>query len=121
MILVTFYNALDGAFCLQMEGHAGGGRKGRDLICAGASTLAHTLGEAVQLMERVGMLACPAHVQVQAGEAEIVALPRPEYLEEAALVFWTVQVGLSRLAEAYPRNVQLEGSIRLEQKGVEEE
>lgn len=116
MISVRFFTGADGGFHLRMRGHAGAGPKGRDLVCAGASTLAFALGRAAEHLEAAGLLSAPARVRLREGEAEISALPRQEFRQETALVFWTVQVGMHELAAAHPARVVLDGVIRLEEE-----
>ena len=67
MIKVQYWNGADGSRNLQMQGHAGAAPRGQDLVCAGASTLALTLGRAAALMEEEEMLARPALVRLEAG------------------------------------------------------
>ena len=108
MIKVQYWNGADGSRNLQMQGHAGAAPKGQDLVCAGASTLALTLGRAAALMEEE-MLARPALVRLEAGDTAISVLPRREWAASADAIFWTILLGLSRLAQAYPQYVQLKG------------
>lgn len=108
MIKVQYWNGADGSRNLQMQGHAGAAPKGQDLVCAGASTLALTLGRAATLMEEE-MLARPALVRLEAGDTAISVLPRREWASSADAIFWTILLGLSRLAQAYPQYVQLKG------------
>lgn len=108
MIKVQYWNGADGSRNLQMQGHAGAAPKGQDLVCAGASTLALTLGRAAALMEEE-MLARPALVRLEAGDTAISVLPRREWASSADAIFWTILLGLSRLAQAYPQYVQLKG------------
>lgn len=108
MIKVQYWNGADGSRNLQMQGHAGAAPKGQDLVCAGASTLALTLGRAAALMEEE-MLARPALVRLEVGDTAISVLPRREWASSADAIFWTILLGLSRLAQAYPQYVQLKG------------
>lgn len=116
MVFVRFFTVLDGAMCLEVRGHAGAGRRGRDPVCAGVSTVCRGLGHAAQLLGEAGMLAQPPRVRMERGWAEIAALPCPAYRTETALVFWTAEVALHALAESYPKNVTLEGVIQLERR-----
>ena len=109
MIKVQYWNGADGSRNLQMQGHAGAAPKGQDLVCAGASTLALTLGRAAALMEEEGMLARPGLVRLEAGVTAISVLPREDWVAVVDIVFWTILLGLSRLAQAYPQYVQLKG------------
>ena len=109
MIKVQYWNGADGSRNLQMQGHAGAAPKGQDWVCAGASTLALTLGRAAALMEEEEMLARPALVRLEVGDTAISVLPRREWASSADAIFWTILLGLSRLAQAYPQYVQLKG------------
>lgn len=109
MIKVQYWNGADGSRNLQMQGHAGAAPKGQDLVCAGASTLALTLGRAAALMEEEEMLARPALVRLEAGDTAISVLPREDWVAVVDIVFWTILLGLSRLAQAYPQYVHLKG------------
>lgn len=109
MVVVRYWNGADGSRNLRMQGHAGAAPRGQDLVCAGASTLALTLGKAATLMEEEEMLARPALVRLEAGDTAISVLPRREWAASADAVFWTILLGLSRLAKAYPQYVQLKG------------
>lgn len=109
MIEVQYWNGADGSRNLQMQGHAGSAPRGQDLICAAVSTLALTLGRAAALMEEEEMLARPALVRLEAGDTAISVLPRREWAASADAIFWTILLGLSRLAQAYPQYVQLKG------------
>ena len=48
------YNVKD--FTVSIDGHSGSAEKGRDLICAAVSALAHTLEANLQQLESVGAL-----------------------------------------------------------------
>lgn len=85
MIKVQYWNGADGSRNLQMQGHAGAAPKGQDLVCAGASTLALTLGRAAVLMEEEEMLARPALVRLEAGDTAISVLPRREWASSAEI------------------------------------
>ena len=99
---------------LQMAGHAGAGLKGADLVCAGASTLACTLAAAVERMYEQQMLKRCPRVELEEGKADIIAVPKPRFRQEAMMVFWTVQTGIGALAEAFPGNVRVEEALRIQ-------
>ena len=109
MITVRFWDGADGSINLRMHGHAGAGRKGRDLICAGASTLALALAEGMKFCQEEEMLARPAQVQLEEGLAEITVLPKQEWAIAVWSMSLTVRLGLQRLAKAYPQYVQMKG------------
>lgn len=113
MIHTKCYCGGDGSLHLQMAGHAGAGVKGADLVCAGASALACTLGAAVERMYEQQMLSRCPRVELGEGSADIIAVPKPRFRQETMMVFWTIQTGLGALAEAFPGNVSLEEAMRV--------
>ena len=82
--------------------------------CAGVSTLAQTLAQAVERLYYQGMLRRCPRVELCEGNAEIIAQPKQAFRTEAAMVFWTVQNGIAALAESFPENVMLEEAMRMQ-------
>ena len=113
MILSKFYTAADGSLHMKTAGHAGAAPKGQDLVCAGVSTLAETLAQAVERLYYQGMLRRCPRVELEEGRAEIIAQPKARFYKEAAMVFWTVQNGMGALAAGFPGNVKLEEALRV--------
>lgn len=112
MIQAKFYCGGDGSLHMQAVGHAGAGPKGQDLVCAGVSTLAETLAQAVERLYFQGMLRRCPKVELYEGNAEIIAVPKERLHREVAMVFWTVQNGIAELAASFPGNVSLEEALR---------
>ena len=112
MILAKFYCGGDGSLHMQALGHAGAGPRGQDLVCAGVSTLAETLAQAVERLYHQGMLRRCPRVELYEGNAEIIAQPKARFRKETAMVFWTVQNGIAELASGFPGNVKLEETMR---------
>lgn len=108
-----FYNEIDEGVHLLLEGHAGGGPKGKDLVCAAVSALTYTLGEAVERMNQHGMLLCEPKVETAHGMAEIVAVPRKEFMQEVLLTYWVIEAGLHALGRNYPQSVRIEETIKV--------
>lgn len=98
---------------MTLRGHAGAGPKGQDLVCAGASALACTLGRAVERLYEQSMLRRCPRVELYQGNAEVIAVPKERFDRECAMVFWTVQNGIGELAASFPENVRLEEALRL--------
>jgi len=109
MVIVQYWNGEDGSRNLQMQGHAGSAPRGQNLVCAAASTLALTLSRAAARMEAEEMLERPAQVKLEVGDTAISVLPREDWVAVVDIVFWTILLGLSRLAQVYPQYVQLKG------------
>lgn len=108
-----FYNEIDEGVHLLLEGHAGGGAKGQDLVCAAVSALTYTLGEALERMHQHRMLLHEPKVETAPGMAEIVAIPRQEFMQEVLLAYWVIEAGLHALGRNYPKSVKIEETIKV--------
>ena len=86
---------------LTVEGHAGSGEPGRDLICASASILALTLGANVGHMADSGCVTEPI-VKLEEGNAEISCKAKARYRESVRQTFMSVCVGFEILATKWP-------------------
>lgn len=89
---------------LEIHGHAGHGKKGKDIVCSAISTLFYTLGEA--LYESIDMLEEAPIFKDEEGEGYIRCTPKEEYEGNIARTYWTVLVGMQMIAEQYPKNVK---------------
>jgi uncharacterized protein YsxB (DUF464 family) len=87
-----------------MEGHAGSGEKGHDLVCAGASILACTLASLVKSMDE-GVQVHSSSVELTDGGALISCEPTEDHFHSVRLMFDTICAGLDILAHEYPDNV----------------
>ena len=88
---------------LMVNGHAGHGKKGKDIVCAAISTLFYTLGEA--LWQSSEMLHEEPLIKDEEGDGYIVCNPKEEYEGNIARTYWTILVGMQAMAEQYPKNV----------------
>lgn len=119
MIRTKFYIIEpEGSIHMVMQGHAGSAPRGQDLICAGCSTLACTLGEAVEQLYLQGMLRRYPRVEITEGKAEVIALPKPTFFQEVMMLFWMAETGISLLNRNYPDNVLLEEAMKINRKGA---
>lgn len=100
---------------LVLNGHAGAGPEGHDLVCAGVSALAGALGSAVERMGRNGMLVEIPRVYLFKGYAFIAAEPKEEWMDAVMMAYWTIQNGIVELAEQYPENIELLQVLHVEQ------
>lgn len=114
MVEAKFYRGGEGSLHMVLCGHAGAGPKGQDLVCAGVSALACTLGRAVERLYEQGMLRRVPRVELYEGGAEVIAVPKRRFCREGAMVFWTVQNGIAELAQSFPENVGLTETLRVE-------
>lgn len=104
MIRVRYY---PGEMRLRMDGHAGAGERGQDIVCAGASALMFTLIGAAEDVPEYGM-----HAQINEKEAsvEVRCYPDDKHEKRCRYLFDTIALGLGMLAEKYPDNIVIGGS-----------
>lgn len=88
---------------MEIKGHAGYGKKGKDIVCSAVSALFYTLGET--LWQSASMLHEEPLVKEEDGEGYIVCHPKEEYEGNIATIYMTVVIGLQMIAEQYPKNV----------------
>ena len=87
-----------------VEGHAGSGPEGHDLVCAAVSALALTLAGNVSYMEAQeavhGVI-----MKLDEGNAEIQCTPYRRYKDSVEQIFRSICVGFDLLATKYPENI----------------
>lgn len=88
---------------LAVNGHAGAGPKGRDLVCAAVSVLVETLGSWV--LENPEDVVKESRVMLEEGYALIEAAAWKNKLPALTERFGLVEYGLKKLAEQYPEYV----------------
>ena len=91
---------------LKIQGHAGHGKKGKDIVCSAISTLFYTLGEA--LWQSADMLLEEPLIKDEEGDGYLVCHPKEEYEGNIARTYWTILVGMQMVAEQYPKHVKFE-------------
>lgn len=101
MIHVTYYRQYNRVV---MEGHAGAGPEGHDLVCASASALALTLAGNVAYMEAQEAVH-DTITKLEEGNAEIQCTPYRRYRDSVEQVFRSICVGFELLATKYPENI----------------
>lgn len=101
MINVIYYREYNR---LTVEGHAGSGPEGHDLVCASASALALTLAGNVAHMEAIGAVH-GVTIKLKEGNAEIQCTPYRRYKESVQQIFRAICVGFELLATKYPENI----------------
>lgn len=113
MVEVNCFAHGDGTLHLNAEGHAGAGRMGEDVVCAGISALVCTLGEAVWRLYEQGMLERVPRVEIETGTARIIAQPKAQFRESTLMAFWMAELGLGMLMQAYPDNCRMEEMMQI--------
>ncbi len=93
---------------LTVEGHAGAGEKGHDLICASASILAYTVAQVVSTMENQGTLQGAPRIELNEGDASIIIRCKDDSsYAEAKHTFFVAKTGYELLMANYPQCVEL--------------
>lgn len=90
-----------------IEGHAGYAPKGQDIICAGVSAIAMTLGENVRWMDEKGYLQS-MHVDLSDGVGTISCTPKSRYTDSIRLVFDSICAGFEIISRDAPEYVHFE-------------
>lgn len=90
---------------LSVDGHAGAGNFGEDIVCSACSILSYTLAQTLLLMKTEGRLRKKPRVDIKEGKAKIVAEPKAEALSEILSYFYMTYVGFCLLHENYPQFV----------------
>ncbi len=88
-----------------VEGHAGFGPRGRDIVCAGVSALV----EATALgLQQVAMV--PVKLETAKGKLACVIAPEapPESRNRAQLLLGTMILGIRQIAAVYPKHIKVE-------------
>jgi len=91
---------------MEVDGHAGGGEKGKDIICAGVSALVGALVGALQDAEKRGR--CDMDYESKDGHAVVWADPSMGCSNEVRAYFRMCIKGMRMIAEEYPGNVKME-------------
>ena len=92
---------------LRMEaaGHAGYAEEGKDIVCAGASTITGALAMVLQEAEDRGR--CSVRVRQREAYGMIQADPAMGNVQEVKAYFRMAVKGLQMLQEEYPKHVQI--------------
>ena len=104
MIQVTYYKQYNR---VTIEGHAGSGPKGHDLVCAAVSALALTLAGNVSYMQAQDAVH-GVSIDLKEGNAEIQCTAYRRYKDSVAQIYRAICVGFELLATKYPENISYE-------------
>ena len=108
MIKIHFWQEKDkGSIHMKVKGHAETAPKGADLVCASATMLVYTVGQAMIFMYEQGQLEEKPRISIREGKAIVVAKPKEDYYAEVLHTFWVAQCGAHTLAYNYPEAVSL--------------
>lgn len=90
---------------MRIEGHAGAGKEGSDIVCAAASMLSWTLARAAE--DEPGY-AARVRIEEEPTAIEVTCEPTARAEEKCRYLFEIVHGGFKLLAESFPENVRLE-------------
>ena len=100
MINITFK---PNTYELEINGHAGHGKKGKDIVCSAVSCLFYTLGE--NLYENVHLLEEAPLMDDDDGRGYISSIPKEGCYEKVALIYSVIANGMKIVADNYPKHV----------------
>ena len=101
MIQVIYYRRYNR---VTVEGHAGSGPEGHDLVCSAVSALALTLAGNVAYMKTQDAVYGEI-LKLEEGNAEIQCTPYRRYKDSVEQIFRAICVGFELLATKYPENI----------------
>jgi uncharacterized protein YsxB (DUF464 family) len=101
MIQVTYYRQYNR---VTVEGHAGSGPEGHDLVCAAVSALTLTLAANVSYMRAQDGIHGEI-LKLDEGNAEIQCTPYRRYKDSVEQIYRSICVGFELLATKYPENI----------------
>ena len=90
-----------------MQGHAGSGEVGHDLVCASASILVYTLASFAKNTHKARQNK-KLVIKLNEGDAEVSFKARPRYKTAITLVCDAICGGFQLLAYNYPENISYE-------------
>lgn len=90
---------------LTVEGHAGAGPEGHDLICAAVSAIWHTLAVNAMAWKERGYL-MDMRIHEISGYCLLSFLPKASYESTLTAISWAIVLGLEDLAVRYPENIE---------------
>ena len=95
------------AIILKVDGHAGQDVSGHDIVCSAASILTYTIAQYLRFVDEQKGLKNKPHIELNEGNAIIIAKPTEDYEGEVFNAFFVAEVGFSLLAQNYPQYVEL--------------
>lgn len=98
MIEIIYYKNLNR---VTITGHAHSGEPGKDLVCAGVTTLAYTLATNIANFQKDGLVKNVV-IEMEPGEATISCRPVANMRSTVKLIFTAICIGLEQMAVTYP-------------------
>lgn len=92
---------------LTVQGHAGSGEVGHDLVCASASILVYTLASFAKNTHKARQVK-KLKIRLDEGDAEVSFKAKPRFRVALTLVCDAICAGFELLARNYPENISYE-------------
>lgn len=99
------YKEQNNIFSLSVKGHCNLADKGKDVACAGVSTLVVALDKAIENNQH--MLLCQPSIRIQNGYAGFYVMSKSKYKRQVKAIFETAAEGFTWLAEEFPDNIKI--------------
>ena len=104
-MIEVYYDQSETEFYLSICGHANYAENGKDVVCAGVSTLAYTLAEYLSVED----FDIPLHVSFNDGAAEISCHATEDNVVRIQAAFDFAMTGIKVIAQEYPSYVVVKG------------
>ena len=109
MIKAKFdYTPNNGVLTMCVQGHAGAGPEGFDLICASASSIAVGIAQVISDMGQEDKFRKKPNLTIRKGYVKVVVKPKDEYFAETLHTLFVGEVQLGLLAQVYPKFITLQ-------------
>lgn len=90
---------------LKINGHAGAAEIGKDIYCAGVSTLVYTMVKTLLDAQEDGILE-DLDIQNKNGRISIKCTPKEEYTPNIDTIYMVIFNGMEALADSYPEYIR---------------
>ena len=98
----------DGRYRIELEGHAGYAEEGRDIVCAGISTLYYTLLNRMIDVQEQTLSANVSYNGVPEMEKSYIEIEYEDYIKPEIRIIWdTMMLGFRMMAEQYSRWIKM--------------
>lgn len=91
---------------VEINGHAGAGAYGSDLVCAAVSALTLTAGANVAGLQAEKLLE-GYEICLDSGKSHVSCAPKKEIAPAAEMIFDTICQGFALLSQLYPNHIEL--------------
>lgn len=93
----------EGRYDISVVGHAGYAEVGKDIVCAGVTSLVGALSEYL-LRNEDRCKAC--EITIEQGYAKINVTPKRKFKRECDAAFYAARCGFEQIQAIYPKNIK---------------